>query len=285
VGVTARRWAFWIAVALLFQGSALPAVAREKELPELLYYEVTEHAPIIKGRHDKAFNRALEAAFRKTVLIALKEIERPDPVPQGFDHWQSAIFSRAADFIATYSIISQEEKEGYLTLTVGAGVSAGKLRRAREDSAAVSAARSVRLLVLVDTFPLSGTAGFEDIDAGHLASRALEAEFLHRGFIILPSPEHLPWNHLEGRATEENKRSLAAAEGGRTGSDYVVLGRLRTRADRLLQLTVELLSPSLKTAGTAKAPVELQTGTNPGESFTDPAGEVARILLPKIGSR
>ena len=55
-------------------------------------------------------------------------------------------------------------------------MSVARLRRAVEESAAVSAARSVRILVLVETFPLTGTAGFEDLDAGDLASRELVAE-------------------------------------------------------------------------------------------------------------
>jgi hypothetical protein len=140
--------------------------------------------------------------------------------------------------------------------------------------------------VLVDNFALSGTAGFEDIDAGNLAARALETELLRRGLIILPSPESLPWQHLEERATAENKLSLAAAEGRRAGADYVAFGRLQARADKLLAFTVELISSSsTKTISTARSPVELQADTLPGDSFVAPAGEIAGMLLPRLGAR
>lgn len=266
--------------------SLATAVTQQGSLPELLPYEVTEHAPIIKGRHDQAFQRALEASFRKAVLAALQDVGGAAHSAQDFAGWQAGIFSRAGDFIASYRILSQVEKEGYLSLSVRAEIYRNKLEEAVEAAAGLSPALPVRILVLVDTFPLSGTSGFEDIDAGHLASTALETEFLRKGFIILPSPERLPWQHLAGRATTENIFSLAAAEGKRLGADYVLLGRLRRRADKLLLLTVELLSPtSLKTITTARSPVELQPGAHPGESFADPALEVAKALSPKLAQR
>jgi hypothetical protein len=276
-------------LALLFLAAAPPLVsagpAPGEGPPELLSYRVTEHAPIIKGRHDKAFRRALEAAFRKAVLTALRDIGRPGDTGQDFAGWQAGIFSRAGDFIASYRIISQEEKEGYLTLAVRAEVYRNKLQRAVSEAAVLAPALSSRVLVLVDNFPLSGTSGFEDIDAGNLAARALETELLRRGLIILPSPESLPWQHLGERATAENKLSLAAAEGRRAGADYVALGHLQARADKLLTFTVELLSSSsTKTLSTARSPVELQADTLPGDSFVAPAGEIAGMLLPRIGA-
>lgn len=259
------------------------AIAQQGMLPELLTYEVTEHAPIIRGRHDQAFQRALEASFRQAVLAALKDMGGAGHSVQDFAGWQAGIFSRAGDFIASYRILSQVEKDGYLSLSVRAEIYRNKLEEAVEASSDLSPALPVRILVLVDTFPLSGMSGFEDIDAGHLASAALETEFLRKGFIILPSPELLPWQHLADRATAENKFSLAAAEGKRLGADYVLLGRLRRRADKLLLLTVELLSPtSLRTLTTARSPVELQAGAHPGESFAYPALEVAKALSPKL---
>ena len=55
-----------------------------------------------------------------------------------FAGWQAGIFSRAGDFIASYRILSQSEKEGYLTLTVKAEVYLDKLRRAVREAAASS---------------------------------------------------------------------------------------------------------------------------------------------------
>lgn len=283
-----RRLAGLLALLLLM--AAPPRICAAppsgEERPELLSYRVTEYAPIIKGRHDKAFRRALEAAFRKAVLTALRDIGRPGDTGQDFAGWQAGIFSRAGDFIASYRIISQEEKEGYLTLSVQAEVYRNKLQRTVREAAVLTPALSSRVLVLVDNFALSGTSGFEDIDAGNLAARALETELLRRGLIIIPSPESLPWQHLEERATVENKLSLAAAEGRRAGADYVALGRLQARADKLLAFTVELISSSsTKTISTARSPVELQADTLPGDSFVAPAGEIAGMLLPRLGAR
>jgi len=52
-----------LSVALLFAPSPAPGAAEGER--ELRTYRVTEHAPIIQGRPDKAFQRALETSFRK----------------------------------------------------------------------------------------------------------------------------------------------------------------------------------------------------------------------------
>jgi hypothetical protein len=256
------------------------------ELPNLLEYRVTEHAPIINDRHDRAYQRALEAGFHRALQEALREIRGGEQTPRDFAAWQRNIFSRAADFIFSYRIESQEVKEGRLTLTIRAAVYLDKLTKSLQDSAALSPTLPVRLLVLVDTFPLAGSAGEEEIDGGHLAAAALEAEFLRRGAIIVPSPETLPWQHLDGRADSENRISLATVEGGNTRADFVLLGQLQSRAAKLLVLSAEIVSvSSQKTVASGRSPVEMQTNSLPHESFVQPARELAGSFMPRLSSR
>jgi len=272
-----------LSVALLFAPSPAPGAAEGER--ELRTYRVTEHAPIIQGRPDKAFQRALETSFRKTLLAALRDTGSAGRKDREFAAWLSGILSRAADFIASYRILSQKEEEGYLTLTVEAQVFVGKLEAAVSASSRLSPYLPVRLLVLVDTFPLEGTSDGEDVDAGHIAARALEAEFLRRGAVIVPSPESLPWQHLGTRATVENVVRLAAAEGRRLGADFVVLGKLRLKADALLVLSADLLSVlTEKAVLSAGSPVELQSGAAPQDFFSQPAAEVADRLESKLSS-
>jgi hypothetical protein len=265
--------------------AAVPGEVPAAELPNLLEYRVTEHAPIINDRQDRAYQRALEAGFHRALLEALREIQGGEQTPGDFAAWQRNIFSRAADFIFSYRVESQEVEEGRLTLAIRAGVYRDKLAKAVEASSALSPVLPVRLLVLVDTFPFAGPAGQEEIDAGHLAAAALEAEFLRRGVIIVPSPETLPWQHLEGRADSENRLSLATVEGGKARADYVLLGRLQSRANRLLVLSAEVVSVlSQKTVASARSPVEMQTNSLPHESFVRPAQELAGSFMPRLSS-
>lgn len=261
--------------AILSCPGAVPASSAQER--ELRSYRVTEHAPVIQGRPDKAYQRALEGSFRKAFLAALRDTgftERQNPDSAA---WLSGILGRAGDYIASYRILSHQESEGFLTLSLEAQVYLGKIRSAVSDSSRLRSLLPVKLLVLVHTFPLAGAPGGEDIDAGSLAAGALEAEFLHRGAIVVPAPESLPWAHLGGRVTAENVAALSAAEGRRHEADYVVLGHLQRKADNLLVLTARLLSVDTeKTLLSVGSPVELQTGQAPEEFFLTPAGEIAQ---------
>lgn len=274
--------AFLLAAAIQPQ----EVMAKKEALPELLEYRVTEHAPVINDRHDKAFQRALEATFRRAIIIALKESDAADRTARNFAAWQTSILSRASDFIASYRVLSQEIKEGHLTLTVQTRIYRARLAKAVKESAALSPLLPVNLLILVDTFPLAGSPDGEDIDAGHLAARSLEAEFLRRGAIIVPSPERLPWQHNEAGSSSENRLSLATVEGKRLGADYVVLGHLRPRADNLLVITAELISvQSERIVLSGSSPVELQDNKPPRENFLEPAKEMAELLSRKLSTR
>lgn len=265
--------------------SAAPASAKEAS-QELRSYRVTEHAPVIRGRPDKAFHRALEASFRKALLAALRDTgfaERPDP---DFAAWLSGILGRAGDFVASYRVLSHRESEGFLTLSVEAQIYVGRIREAVSASARPLSFFPARLLVMVDTFPLTGSPGGEDINAGSLAARALEAELLRRGAAIVPSPDSLPWHHLAERASTENVVALASAEGRRLEADYVVLGKLKRKADNLLVLTAQLLSVETeRTILAVTSPVELQTGQAPEDFFVSPAGEIAQRFEQRLAGR
>jgi hypothetical protein len=274
--------------ALMAALLSLPSSTRgaAEETRELRTYQLTEHAPIIRGRPDKAFQRALETSFRKALLAALRDTGSAGRTDREFAAWLSGILSRAADFIASYRILSHQEKEGYLTLTVEAQVFIGKLEAAVSDSSQLAPYLPVRLLVLIGTFPLAGTSGGEDVNAGHIAARALETEFLRRGAVIVPSPENLPWQHLGARATADNEVTLAAAEGRRLEADFVVLGKLRQKTDNLLVLSAALLSVSTeRTVLSARSPVELQSGAAPRDFFSQPAAEIADLFERKLSSR
>ena len=279
------RTFFHLVATLLVCLAACPGQVPAAELPNLLEYRVTEHAPIINDRHDRAYQRALEAGFHQALLEALREIQGGEQTPGDFAAWQRNIFSRAADFIFSYRIESQEVKEGRLTLAIRAAVYRDKLAKAVQASSALSPVLPVRLLVLVDTFPFAGPAGQEEIDAGHLAAAALEAEFLRRGVIIVPSPETLPWQHIDGRADAENRISLATVEGGKARADFVLLGRLQSRAARLLVLFAEVVSVSTqKIVASSRSPVEMQTNSLPHESFVQPARELTGSFMPRLSS-
>lgn len=263
-------------LAAIFSGPGTLSASEPRER-ELRSYRVTEHAPVIQGRPDKAYQRALEGSFRKAFLAALRDTgftERQDPDSAA---WLSGILGKAGDFVASYKILAHQENEGFLTLSVEAEIYMGKIRSAVSDSSRLQSLLPVKLLVLVDTFPLAGAPGGEDINAGSLAARALEAEFLRRGAIVVPSPETLPWAHLGGRVTAENVAALSAAEGRRNEADYVVLGRLQRKTDNLLVFTARLLAVDTeKTLLSADSPVELQTGQAPEEFFLSPSGEIAQ---------
>ncbi len=286
----AVRTLMGLAVAALLTASSprtVPAASGEANPLSLLpAYQVTEHAPIIKGRYDEAYRRALESAFRKALMSALGEIDPAAGSTGDFGAWQNLIFSRASDFVASYQVLDQDAKEGYLSLSILARVDREKLRRAVETSSAASALVPLRVLVLVDNFPLAGSGGGEDIDAGHVAAGALEAALLREGLIIVPAPETLPWQDTQGQASSENRRSLAAAAGTRIGADYVVLGDLAARASRLLVLSAELVAVSSeKTVAVSQSPVEIQSNTPPRENFVDPAGEIARAFARRLPVR
>jgi hypothetical protein len=162
----------------------------------------------------------------------------------------------------------------------------GKIRDAISDAERPLALYPARLLVLIATFPLAGSPEGEDIDAGSLATKSLETELLRRGASVIPSPASLPWDHLAGRVSAENKVALAAAEGRRLEADYVVLGQLSRKADNLLAFTAQLLSVATeKTIVSLTSPVELQTGQAPQDFFLSPSDEIARGFERRLAGR
>jgi hypothetical protein len=252
----------------------------DSPLLRLPSYEVTEHSPVIRGRQDDAFRRALASAFRKVLEAALRDL----PSGNGGDSasWQMGILSRASDFIASYQVLSHDVREGYLTLTVRARVSSDRLQTAVDDSIARSAELLVRMLVDIEPFAMMGTSFGEDFDAGHEAASALQVALLKKGVILVPAPEKPAGEGTAGRSLE-NRISLATAAARKSGADYVLAGRLNRRTDSLLVLDAELISVKAdRIVVSTSSPVELQPNVTPQEYFAAPAEEIAALFLARL---
>lgn len=251
--------------------------------PSTIAFQVEDRAPIIDGRQDIAFQRALESSFRKAVLLALRRIAPRQQSAEDFSQWQTTVLSRARDFIFSYSILSMEADGGVLSLSLKADVYRNKLEETIQASMNLSPALPVRILVLVESHAMAGAGDEGDIDAGRLAAVSLETELSRRGAIIISSPDHPPWQHLEGKVSEEYKISLAAAEGTRLEADFVILGRIFLTEEKFLALSVRLLSASSqKLVSKAQAPFDQSAGSQPGKMFSSPARSVISVLSPKL---
>ncbi len=273
-----------LAAALWLAFTAPPSSAvRTATAADTITLNATERVPILDGRHDQAFNQALEGAFRKILVSGLQKAVPEPRRPQDFKTWQRTILPRASDFIFTYRILSQEEQGGLLTLTLQAEVYRDKLARAAGSARNLTPALPVRILILKETLALSGTSREGEIDAGRLAATSLERGLARLGAIIISAPDRAPWERIDGRASEENKVSLAAAEGERLGADLVLLGQVTRISPAVLSLSVQLISVhSEATLASIQEQVELHTGTRPDEIFNLPARSAIRKITPKL---
>lgn len=273
--------------ALLFAAAALltvPQRAAAGVVPGALVIRASGRAPVLEGRADLAFQQALEEAFRRGVLEALRAVAPERQSPRDLETWQETILSRAADFVGAWRILSQRERDGFVDLDAEVEVWREKLARASRGSAAAAALPPTRLLVLADSFPMSDPAADEDVDAGRLAAAALETELSRRGAVIISTADRAPWEAASGPSSEENRVALAAAAGKRLEADAVLLARLARRGDGLA-LAVQLIVVSSETTlVTARADIGVSGDTALEEAFVPAARQLAASLGPRLAT-
>ncbi|HWR98803.1 MAG TPA: hypothetical protein VN317_10320 [Candidatus Methanoperedens sp.] len=273
--------------ALLLTTAALlatPSPARAAVVPGALVIRAAGRAPVQDGRVDLAFQQALEEAFRRSLLEALRSIAPERQSPRDLDIWQETVLSRAGDFVAAWRILAQREQGAFLDLETEVELWRDKLARAARDTATAAAASPVRLLVLAESFPVSEAAAEEEVDAGRLAAAALEAELSRRGAVIVSATDRAPWEVAAGPTSEENRVALAAAAGRRLAADAVLVARL-TRRGEYLALAVQLIAVSSETTlGAARADVTLVAAAALDEAFLPAARQLAAGLVPRLAA-
>jgi hypothetical protein len=241
-------------------------------------------APVRDGRADLAFQQALEEAFRRALLEALRSVAPERQSPRDLEIWQETILSRSGDFVAAWRILAQGEREGFLDLETEIEIWREKLARAARAPGVAAAAPAVRLLVLADSFAVSDPAADEEVDAGRLAAAALETELSRRGAVIVSTTDRAPWEDSSGPSSEENRVALAAAAAKRLEADAVLVARLTRRADGLT-LAVQLIGVASETTlGASRADVPLTADAALDEAFQPAARQLVAVLAPRLAS-
>ena len=188
-------------------------------------------APVQGGRVDTAYQQALDEAFRRGLLEALRGIAPERQSPHDLETWQETILSRAVDFVGAWRILAQEEQDGFLTLSAEIEIYRDKLARAARATGVAAAAAAVRVMVLAGSLPLVDRADDEELDAGRTAAVALEAELARRGAVIVATTDRVPWEQSSGPSSEENRVALAAAAGKKLDADAVLIVQLTRRGE------------------------------------------------------
>ena len=241
-------------------------------------------APVQGGRVDTAYQQALDEAFRRGLLDALRVIAPERQSPRDLETWQETILSRAGDFVGAWRILAQEEQDGFLTLSAEVEIYRDKLARAARASGVAAPATAVRVLVLAGSLPVVDRAADEELDAGRAAAVALEAELARRGAIIVATTEPVPWEQTAGPSSEENRVALAAAAGKRLDADAVLIVQLTRRGDGLA-LDAQLIGAASETTlASARAEIPLLGGTPLAEAFAQAARQVAAVCAPRLAS-
>jgi len=273
------------APALLLAAAALLAAAPPATagvVPGALVVRAAGRAPVLQGRADLAFQQALEESLRRGVLDALRAVAPERQSPRDLEAWQETVLPRAAEFVAAWRILAQREKDGFLDLEVEIEVWRDKLARGSRATAAASAAPAVRLLVLVDPFPVSDPAAEEEVDAGRLAAVALEGELSRRGAVIVATTDRAPWGSDAGPSSEENRVALAAAAGKRLEADAVLVARLTRRAEGLTLAAQLIAVASETTLAAARADVARAGEAALDEAFLSAARQLAGAIAPRL---
>lgn len=270
--------ALLLTFAVFFTAPPLQAAV----LPGSVVSQAEGRAPVIGGRSDLAFQQALDEAFRKNLLAALRAIAPERQSPQDFETWQDMVLSRAADFIGAYRILSQEEKAGFLELAVEVEIYRERLAQAARVSTASVSAPAIRLMVLVDPFPVIDPAADEEIDAGSYAITSLEAEFARRGAVIIATTNRSPWRKPEGAASEENRAAHATAEGKRLQADAVLVAQVTRSAENAFTLSAQIIAVgSEATLGSAREDFLIAPSGGLEAAF----GPAARQIAATLGTR
>jgi hypothetical protein len=241
-------------------------------------------APVQGGRVDSAYQRALDEAFRRGLLDALRVIAPERQSPHDLETWQETVLSRAIDFVGAWRILSQEEQDGFLTLSVEVEIYRDKLARAARASGVSRPAASVRVLVLAESMPIVDQAADEELDAGRTASLALEAELARRGAIIVSTTDRVPWEHSSGPSSEENRVALAAAAGKRLEADAVLIVQLTRRGENLALDAQLIATVSETTLASARSQIPLSGDAPLADVFALAARQVAAVCAPRLAA-
>lgn len=272
-------------LALAAGHAAVPAgAASAAVLPSGLTVRAEGRAPVRGGRVETAFQQALDEAFRRGLLDALRTIAPERQSPHDLEAWQENVLSRAGDFVGAWRILSQEEKDGFLTLETEIEIWRDKLARAARGAATAAAAPAVRLVVLAESLSILDPAADEEVDAGRAAASALEAELARRGAVIVATTDPAPWEQSSGPSSEENRVALAAAAAKLLGADAVLVAQLVRRGD-VLALSVQLIAAIAETTlASARADVPLLRDRSLAESFAPAARQLAAICAPRLAA-
>lgn len=241
-------------------------------------------APVQGGRVDTAQQQALDEAFRRGLLEALRVIAPERQSPGDLETWQETILSRAGDFVGAWRILAQEERDGFMNLSAEIEIYRDKLARAARATGVATAAAAVRVMVLAGSLPLADRADDEELDAGRTATIALEAELARRGAIIVASTDRVPWEQSAGPSSEENRVALAAAAGKKLDADAVLILQLTRRGERLALDAQLVATASETTLATARAEIPAVGERSLAEAFAQAARQLAAACAPRLAS-
>lgn len=241
-------------------------------------------APVEGGRADTAYQRALDEAFRRGVLEALRGISPERQSPLDLEIWQTTILSRAADFVGAWRLLAQEQKDGFLSLQAEIEIWEDKLARAARTGGAIGNVPAVRVVVFASSLAAIDRAEDEQVDAGRVAAMALETEFARRGAVIVATSGRTPWEQPAGSSSEENRIALAAAAAKQLDADALIIAQLTRRGDSVT-LTADLVATfSETTLATARAEAALKNGVPLAETFLTAARQIAASCAPHLAA-
>jgi hypothetical protein len=264
----------------LAAGAPQPAAAAI--LPSGVTVQTEGRAPVRDGRFDTAYQQALDEAFRRGLLEALRQIAPDRQSPHDLETWSETILSRAADFVGAWRILAEEQRDGFLTLTAEVEVYRDKLARAARAGGGAAPAAPVRVLVLTDSLTLVDRTAEVAFDAGRTAAGGIEAELARRGATIVTSTDPLPWENAAGPSSEENREALAAAAGRKLAADAVLILQLSRRGQTLL-LDAQLIAAGADTTlVSSHAEIPLQGERPLAEAFAVAARQVANACAPRL---
>lgn len=276
-------------VALLF-GTAVALAAFSPEASPAgtigsgLTVRAEGRAPVQGGRVDTAYRQALDEAFRRGLLDALRNIAPERQSPRDLEIWQETILSRAADFVGAWRIIAQEENDGFLSVEAEIEVWRDKLASAARATGASATVPHVRVVVLAGSLAVVDRAADEEVDAGRAAGAALEVELARRGAVIVATTERAPWEQSSGPPSEENRAALAAAAARRLNADAALVAQL-TRRGEGLALAVQLIAVASETTLVmARVEIAIPADRPLAEAFGPAARQLAAACAPHLAA-
>ena len=276
--------------AALFLGIAVASVALSPlKLPAAvigsgIVVRTEGRAPVQAGRVDTAYQQALDEAFRRGLLEALRVIAPERQSPHDLETWQDTVLPRAIDFVGAWRILSQEQQDGFLTLSMEIEIYRDKLARAARATGVATAAAGVRVLVLAGSLPIVDRAADEELDAGRAAALAIEAELARRGAIIAANTDPAPWERSSGPSSEENRVSLAAAAGKKLEADAVLILQLSQHGEGLVLDAQLIATASETTLASARAEIAMSSDHPLADAFGQAARQVAAACAPRLAS-